>query len=92
MLEEQQLILYWNQHIEQLEGNKKARGWFKEKPGGLTLEDAKQMITQDERKAHDSYEKKEQRMIDRIWRQDRDEVHRKGVEARAAEHTYKKQL
>jgi hypothetical protein len=90
-LKEQQLDLLSQERKDQIEGKKKARKWF-HRLGGLTIEEALRLEAIDSLKKADSDTKKQERVINKIWRDERDIEYRKGVEAQEAERICKRTL
>jgi hypothetical protein len=90
-LKEQQLDLLSQERKDQIEGKKKARKWF-HRLGGLTIEEALRLEAIDSLKKADNDAKKQDRVINKIWRDERDTEYRKGVEAREAERVRKRTL
>ena len=76
---------------EQIEAKSTSRKWY-HRDGGLTLEEAQRLEDIDKAKTVNKLVNQQQRIVDRLWRTDRDIKYRKGVESRGAERIRKRQL
>ena len=76
---------------EQIEAKSTSRKQY-HKDGGLTLEEAQRLKDIDKAKTVNKLINQQQRIVDRLWRTDRDIEYRKGVESRGAERIRKRQL
>ncbi|EKD15240.1 hypothetical protein MBM_06456 [Drepanopeziza brunnea f. sp. 'multigermtubi' MB_m1] len=77
--------------IHQLESKTKSRKWFHHTEG-LTFQVGNKLAAEQEAKANLESAAKQQRIVDKLWREERDAEYRKGVESRKAERERKRTI
>jgi hypothetical protein len=90
-IQEQQLNLLAQERQDVIEGRKRARKWFYTK-GGLTKETYEQIEREAKAKQDLEDAQKQERNINRVWREDRDFAYRQGVKARKQERDQKREI
>lgn len=90
-LDKLQLSIHQSRFREELQ-RKATKGRTVKKFGGLTIEDAQKIVAQKEKELKEKEDRQQQRIRDKLWREERDLKYREGVNARAEERSRKKRV